>query len=267
MIPEGPSPPRSALYEGTVAHRRVDPVHRFAYRVALPLLYLDELTELSRVHPLVELDPSGSRPGRPFVMRLRREDFLGPVEAPLDAAVRQAVVEAGGAARGPIALLGHLRTWGWLFNPLTVYYCFDPAGDQVEWTVLEVSNTPWHERHTYVVGPPGRHRLEKALHVSPFLPMDAEYALSYSPPGASLALGIDVHVPASPLEPLAGAARLSASMVLERRPLDRKGLSRLLLRYPFMATRVSAGIYGQALRLTCRRARFYPHPPRPGARQ
>ena len=166
-------------------------------------------------------------------------------------------------------MLGHLRTWGWLFNPLTLYYCFDPAGREVEWTVLEVSNTPWHERCRYVVGPPGTHTFAKAMHVSPFLPDHATYTLRYSAPAAGLHVGLDLEASAAPApygrwdetDSPRPNPQLAASMVLRRRPLDRAGLARLLWRHPLMTARVSGGIYAQAA-APGRRPR--PVPPAPG---
>jgi uncharacterized protein len=244
---------RSALYEGVVIHRRIAPEHRFTQRVASPLLFTDELDEASRLHPLVHLDPDRP-PRRQNVVRLLRSDFLSPHHVPIEQAVASRVEAAGGTVRGPVAMLGHVRTWGWLFNPLTLYFCFDPNGRNVEWTVLEVTNTPWHERHCYVIGAPGRHRVAKAMHVSPFLPMEAVYDVRYSAPGARLSIRFDV---------LATEARhrlFTASMQLHRRPLDRRTLDRLLWRHPAMTTRVSAGIYARAARLAAHGTAFHPHP-------
>jgi len=266
-----PAALRSALYEGTVTHRRAEPVHRFTNRVALPLLFLDELAELRAVHPLVDLDPSPHR-RRPTAMRFHRDDYLPSDTPTVQEAVEKTVARAGGSVRGPVAMLGHLRTWGWLFNPLTLYYCFDPSGLFVEWTVLEVSNTPWHERCRYVVGPPGEHRFAKAMHVSPFLPAQGTYTLRYSPPADELRVSLDVEAPrpAAPYRrwdepsPQPPVSQLTASLVLRRRQLDRAALARLLWSYPLMTARVSGGIYAQALRLGARRARFHPHPGRGG---
>jgi DUF1365 family protein len=268
-----PLPLRSALYEGTVTHRRAEPDHRFTSKVALPLLFLDELPGLRATHPLVDLDPSAHRRRWPAAIRFHRDDYLPSGSPTVQAAVVEAVGAAGGSVRGPVAMLGHIRTWGWLFNPLTLFYCFDPSGRYVEWTVLEVSNTPWHERHAYVVGPPGAHTFAKALHVSPFLPAQGTYTLRYSSPEEGIRVSLDVAAPSLPSpsdradEPGCDtpAPRLSASMVLRRSPLDRAGLARLLWAYPLMTTRVSSGIYAQAVRLAARGAPFHRHPARENA--
>ena len=270
MTTASPLPLRSALYEGTVTHRRAEPAHRFTSRVAMPLLFLDELPRLRAAHPLVDLDPSAHRRRWPAAIRFRRDDYLPSGSPTVQGAVVEAVARAGGCVRGPVAMLGHVRTWGWLFNPISLFYCFDPSGRDVEWTVLEVSNTPWHERHDYVVGPPGEHTFTKAMHVSPFLPARGTYTLRYSAPEEGIRVSLDVAAPLSNLPYGRGdepdrdtlAPRLSASMVLRRKPLDRAGLARLLWAYPLMTTRVSSGIYSQAVRLVARGAPFHRHPAR-----
>jgi uncharacterized protein len=253
---------RSAFYEGAVSHHRTEPEHRFTQRVALPLLFTDELDQASRLHPLVHLDPDRP-PRRHHAVRLLRSDFVTPHDVPIQQAVAGRVEAAGGKVRGPVAVLGHVRTWGWLFNPVTLYYCFDETGRSVEWTVLEVTNTPWHERHSYVIGPPGRHQMAKAMHVSPFLPMEAVYDVCYSAPGEHLSILFDVLATDAPHR------LLTASMQLQRRPLDRRALDRLLWYRPAMTTRVSAGIYARAARLAAHGTAFHPHPEegRPAARR
>ena len=84
-----------------------------------------------------------------------------------------------------------MRTWGWLFNPISVYYCFEADGTTVEQTVVEVTNTPWHERTAYVLPGAGTHVVDKALHVSPFLPMDLRHRFIIGEPGPRLMLGVD----------------------------------------------------------------------------
>ena len=268
-----PAALRSALYEGTVTHRRAEPAHRFTNRVALPLLFLDEMAELRAVHPLVDLDPSPTAGGGPPPCGSTAATTSPRTRPRCRSAVEEAVARAGGSVRGPVAMLGHLRTWGWLFNPLTLYYCFDPSGRHVEWTVLEVSNTPWHERCRYVVGPPGEHRFAKAMHVSPFLSSAGHLHLALLPAGRG--------APGQPRRRGAAPGRAVSSVGRTETPTDPYRSSRpqwccgagsstaprsarLLWSYPLMTARVSGGIYMQALRLGARRAPFHPHPGRDG---
>jgi DUF1365 family protein len=246
---------RSAMYEGVLVHARFGPgpTHSFRYKVATPLLDLAEVDDVMGLHPAWS-----ARRAAP--VRFRRGDFLGDPAVPLDQAVRDLVAgRTGRRPGGPVALLANLRTWGWLFNPISLYFCADVGdhpGEQgrIDSVVAEVENTPWHERHAYVVGPPGRHRFAKELHVSPFLPPDLDYELRYTAPGPELTVGLDV---------LRADRRLfAATLFLRRRALDRAALGRLLWNYPAMTHRVTAGIYAQAVRLRLKGAPFFGHPAR-----
>jgi DUF1365 family protein len=212
----------------------------------MPWLDLAEIDSVTGMHPLW----SSHRPAPAW---FRRADFLGDPATPLDEAVRGLVEERSGTRpTGPIALLANLRTWGWLFNPISLYFCLDRDGATVDSLVAVVENTPWHERCAYVVGPPGRHRFAKAMHVSPFLPMEVDYALRYSSPGKRLVVQLDVMRGEELL--------LGATLSLRRRALDRRGLGRLLWAYPALTHRISAGIYAQAARLRLRGAPVFRHP-------
>lgn len=212
----------------------------------MPLLDLAEIDEVVSHHRL------WSREG-PNAVSFRRADFLGPSGTDLDVAVRD-VVEAETATRpsGPIAMLGHVRTWGWLFNPIVLYYCYDPTGTRVEHTVADVTNTPWKERHAYVLGGPGLHEVDKAMHVSPFFGMNQTYRFAYDAPTDDLHLSISV------LEH--GAPVFGAGLHLHRHAVSRRTLGRVLARYPLLTMRVSAGIHHHALRLWRKGATFHPHP-------
>ena len=246
---------RSAMYEGVLAHARFGPgpTHSFSYRVAMPLLDLAEVDDAMAMH-----QAWSARRASP--VRFRREDFLGDPATPLDGAVRDLVSKhTGQRPEGPVAMLAHLRTWGWLFNPISMYFCADGATSaddpgSISSLVAEVENTPWHERHAYVVGSPGRHRFAKELHVSPFLPTGLGYELCYTAPGHRLTVGLDV---------LQGDRRLfAATLSLRRRSLNRAALGRLLWNYPAMTLRVTAGIYAHAVRLRLKGASFFTHPAR-----
>jgi uncharacterized protein len=240
---------RSAIYEGTVRHRRPGPDgHRFDQDVRMVLIELEATPDLCALHPLW----SARHPAPVWV---RRADYLGDPAVSLSTAVRDVVEErAGTRPAGPIALLTNPRTWGWLFNPISCYFCFDPGGTHVEHMVAEVTNTPWGERHCYVVGPPGVHRLTKALHVSPFLPMNLDYRLEYSEPGEVLEVNFSVSGPEGP--------QLYAGMDLNRRRAERRSLGGLVWTPNGGTIGVTVGIYRQALALWRKGVRFYRHPDR-----
>lgn len=238
---------RSAIYEGEVVHHRRRPELRFVSRVALPLLDLAEIDEVASTHPLWSIE-------RVNAISFRRADYLGDPLRPLDACVRDLVhAEVGARPVGPISLLAHPRTWGWLFNPIAIYYCYDASGAQVEHVVAHVTNTPWKERHAYVVGPAGSHVVDKAMHVSPFFGMDHTYRISYADPAEELRFSVSLYDD--------DTQQFSASQRLERREISRAALGRVLWRYPMLTLRVSAGIHTQALRLLAKGARFHRHPP------
>ncbi len=243
----GPTPVRSAVYDGMVSHHRFEPVdHRFSYRIAMVYLDLAEIDLVCALHPLWSAEAANA-------VSYRRSDYLGDPSVPLDTAVRDLVEERSGHRPvGPIGLLTHVRTWGWLFNPISVYYCFGTDGTTVDRVVVEVTNTPWHERTAYVLPGTGSHVVDKQLHVSPFLPMDLRHRFVIGEPGTRLMLGVD---------DLRGDELVfSASMVLDGRTADRRALGRILWRFPLMTMRVSWGIYRQALALKRRGATFHRHP-------
>jgi uncharacterized protein len=259
----------SAVYEGWVRHRRFEPVeHEFRYRLFLMYLDLDELPEALDPYPLF------SARGRALA-RFRREDFMGDQTRPLAECAREAVEEAAGIhPPGPVRLLAGLRYFGHSFNPVSFYYCFDPAGERVEAIVADVQNIPWGERHPYVLargerrGSVLRDELDKTFHVSPLMGMDQTYAFRAGEPGERLA----VHIESRPNESATGRAvrdlsrtraapkEFDATLNLRRRELSRRTLTGMLARYPAMSLQVVAKIYAQSLRLKLKGARYHPHP-------
>jgi DUF1365 family protein len=239
----------SAIYEGTVRHRRPGlGGHGFDQQVRMALIDLDSVSELCRLHPLWSDHHVAP-------VWIRRADFLGDPSVPLSVAVRDLVeARTGTRPRGPVALLTHPRTWGWLFNPISCYFCYDRTGSHVEHLIAEVTNTPWHERHCYVVGPPGTHQMAKAIHVSPFLGMGLQYQMAYSEPGSELDVTFTVRGQDGP--------QLFAGVRLARRTADRKSLGRLVWSPRRGTMGVSVGIYRQALALWRKGVRIQPHPHR-----
>jgi DUF1365 family protein len=243
-----PAGSRSCVYEGHVAHRRPGPGgHGFTQPVRLALIDLDEVDALCRRHPLW----SARHPAPAW---FRRADYLGDPAVPLATATLDLVeAETGERPGGGVSVLTHVRTWGWSFNPISCYFCYDGSGE-VQAMVAEVTNTPWHERHCYVVGPPGVHEMAKALHVSPFLGMDLTYRLTYTAPGERLAVDFAVTGPEGPV--------LHAGVRLARRPADRRSLGQMVWAPHRGTVGVSAGIYRQAAALRRKGIRFHPHPRR-----
>ena len=250
-------PLHSAVYTGWVRHRRHRP-HPHAFRYRLYLMYLD-LAELDRVFEGRWLWSNGRR----NVVEFRRSDFFGDPALPLDEAVRRRVQEeTGQRPAGPIRLLTQLRIFGHSFNPVSFYYCYAADGETLEAVVAEITNTPWKERHAYVLRAERaeRHgsalgwRFDKEFHVSPFVPMQRGYRWGLQAPGPELRIHMDVDD--------AGTPEFDATLVLERRALDGATLARALLRYPLMSLKVVAAIHWQALRLWLRRNPVYDHPTR-----
>ena len=242
----------SAIYEGTIRHRRFAERHNeFTHEVALAYLDLDELPGLLGGR----LVASGPR-----LVRFRRADYLGDPHTPLPDAVRALINERTGfRPAGPIRLLTQLRSFGHCFNPVSFYYCFDPGGSHVEAVAADVTNTPWGERHTYALrrDPDARTRVirgdsEKVLHVSPFMGMDHRYEWRVADPADTLSVHIESHRD--------GALAFDATLAMRRRALTRRSLAEVTARYPAATARVLALIYGHALGLKLKGVRVHPHP-------
>ena len=245
----------SAIYEGWVRHRRFRPArHLFGYRLFMMYLDLDELPGLFDRRWLWSAR-------RPNLACFRRADHLGNPRLPLDECVRQLVGDrTGRRPEGPIRLLTHLRYWGYGFNPVSFYFCFDRADRDLETVVGEVNNTPWSEQHCYVLhrgmeggrAPSKCYRFPKAFHVSPFMGMKQDYTWRFTAPGHRLLVHMDNWEK--------GDRLFDATLVLRRREIGAASLARVLLQYPFMTAKVIGAIHWQALRLWLKRCPVYPHP-------
>ncbi len=258
----------SALYCGHIGHARFGNVaHQFRYRLFMTALNLDELAGHNGLGLARLLNPNR----RFSLLRMRRKDHLGDADIPLKDAVLQRVSSAlADFTPGPVLLLTHLGQFGFRFNPVSFYFCFAPPGPTSEQgpcaadsqdrplsaIVLEVSNTPWGEQHSYVLDcrdstAPFKFVLPKTFTVSPFLALDMEYRFRFELSRDQ----ITVHK-----ENWRGSERaFHAVLQLKRSALTNASLLGALARYPFMTWKVIVTIYYQALRLWLKGVPFLGH--------
>ena len=229
----------SGLFVGTLRHRRFTPVaHAFTYPLFMALLDIDRVAELMRVSAVTSYN-------RWNWASFDDRDHLGdPTRSLRDRLEVDATRHGIDLPDGPIFLLTHLRYLGYGFNPVSFFYCFD-AAERLQVVLAEVSNT-FGGSHNYWLRPDPASRTfhaaaTKSLYVSPFMPVDLEYAFAFTPPAGSLV----AHMETSQ----AGAVGFDATLSLERRPWNAAEIRRVLVRYPAMTATVMAGIHWQALRL------------------
>lgn len=253
----------SQWLEGTVRHRRKFPVqHEFQYTTGMLALDLDEWHKVTETSPLFSLETFNW-------LSLRREDYFRPEVEDLSMAVRDHVEAAcGWRPDGLVELVTHPRYFGYVFNPVSFYFCYrageKPAQGAVPAVILaQISNTPWHERHVYCLETsqtrdnPGawhseKFEFSKRFHVSPFNGMDQHYQWTFSFRGPDLRIHMNVRE--------ADKKHFDATLVVHRTPLTRKEVHQSLRKFPVEAIKVTAGIYWHALKLKLKGAPFYTHP-------
>ncbi|MCW5713390.1 MAG: DUF1365 family protein [Bauldia sp.] len=244
---------RSALYRGIVVHQRTRPkVHRLRYRVFSLLVDLDELPEFSKRFRLLGADRCG-------VFSFRQSDHGARVAGEslrswVDARLAEADIVIPG---GRVELICYPRMFGFVFNPLSVFFCRDASGDLVA-ILYEVANTHG-ETHTYVIpAAPDRagvvrQSADKLFYVSPFLPVGGRYRFRIDPPGEEVGLVIGLDDGEGPL--------LTASFRGERTELTDGALLRALFAYPLMTLKIIAGIHWEAFRIWRKGIAWLQHAP------
>ncbi|MGW3287990.1 DUF1365 domain-containing protein [Streptomyces sp. NPDC001002] len=229
-----------ALYRCAVSHVRTSPVrHAVRHRTYMWLIDPDHPPELPRVlWPLARFDP--------------RDHFRGDhvsVRAGLDAFLAAHGVDLAG---GPVVMLTHARVFGYVFNPLTLYWCHDRDGSP-RCVVAEVHNT-YGERHSYLLFPDetGSARVDKEFYVSPFFPVDGRYRMRLPGPREQLDVTVQLE--------RAGGRPFTATVRGTRHDVTPGALLRLALRHPWSTLAVSAAIRLHGIRLYLRRLPVQPRP-------
>lgn len=236
---------QSAIYQGKVFHARHYPKkHAFSYNIFLLWLHLDEVVTLEQ--QVRFFSASAWAP-----LHFRRSDYLGDATMPLKQAVLAKMSQlAGEPLTGEVYFLGQVRTFGLYFSPVNFYYLRQPDG-QYSHTLAEVSNTPWQDRHCYLVDLAHQQDSEKKLHVSPFNPMDMQYKWNIAQPSERLTLS---------LKCVKQITHLDTSLNLKRSQMNSKSVCNVLLKIPSMTVKTIFGIYWQATKLFIKRVPFYAHP-------
>lgn len=245
----------SCFYEGQVRHRRFTPEpHKFNYKIFYVYLDLDELDTVFNKRWLWSSKKSA-------IARFNRGDYLGDKNIPLKQAVLDRVEqETGMRPNGPVRLLTHLRYFGYVFNPVSFYYCYDKSVSKIEAIVAEITNTPWGERHSYILPLTQemqqkehmKFKLDKEFHISPFMEIKMQYDWRFTRPADLLTVHMNNFNDREKV--------FDATLSLEKKPLTAKNCARVLTIFPFMTLKVISGIYWEALRLFIKRTPFYTHP-------
>lgn len=238
----------SALYAGDVMHHRFAPKrHRFKYRVVSALLDLDEISSEAFKLRLFSVNKFN-------LFSWHNKDHGDGSRRPVREQVRELLAQRGlEKYQAQIKLLCYPRILGFVFNPLSVYYCYDSKGE-LGVILYEVSNT-FGERHTYLIPVTDqsnvvRQRADKAFYVSPFMPMQADYQFRMLPPAEKVAVCIRQSLNSSSL--------LHATFTGKRRQLNDRALLGVFIKYPLMTLKVIAGIHWEALQLWRKGVRIQP---------
>ena len=239
------------VYSGRVRHRRFGPkAHEFTYNVFLTLLDVDRIKELCGVSRLVSYN-------RFNWASYWERDHFGDARLPLRERLRRDAAAHGHALPdGPVYLLTNLRYLGYVFNPISIYYCYDRA-ERLRLVLAEVNNT-FGESHNYwlEMSPGARPRAAKQMHVSPFHAMEMEYEFVLGEPRETLVAHMNT------ME--RGERTFDATLTLRREEWSAGALRRALWRHPWMTAKVIAAIHWEALRLWAKGLKVYTHPARRG---
>lgn len=242
----------SGIFTGVVFHQRSQPkLHKFSYNIYLFWLKLSEIDNLTTKVKGFSSEKSGFS-----LVNFKRQDYLGDVNESLEVSVINKMNELNKAntnetalLKGEVFMLGQVRTFGLYFSPVNFYYLRNANGSYTH-MLAEVSNTPWNQRHHYLVDLSRQENTQKAFHVSPFNPMDMTYKWQVAQPNNTLNLHLSCYKKTKHFE---------AAIDMTKQSLTSQTLRQSLLSIPSMTIKTMAGIYWQAIKLFFKRVPIYTH--------
>jgi len=239
------------IYAGWVRHRRYAPrKHQFRYGMFLLSLDIDDLQHNSREGFWFGVN-------KPALLSFLHKDYLDGKGKLSRHKVWDRVASLGGQWHGgKVYLLGQMRCLGVYFSPVNFYYCHDQSG-KLRYLLAEVSNTPWNERHCYLVNAEVPEVIEKEFHVSPFMDEDMDYHWRFTPLNPRLYLHIENHLDDD--NALQVKKLFDATLVMNEQPFTRGNLIKNVLRIPSMTIKTMVGIHWEALKLFAKRIPYIPY--------
>ncbi|WP_371188634.1 DUF1365 domain-containing protein [Thalassotalea maritima] len=247
---------RSRVYTGTIRHRRFLPKnHHFNYRLYMLALDVREVSEQRSFGGIF-----GYKWYNP--VRFVESDYVINEQDSQPLSLQQRIVskvnELGGDYQDhDIVMLVQARCFGVYFSPANFYFCYQQVqGHRIcRYMLAEVSNTPWNERHYYLIDMQGDMCVDKDFHVSPFMDLAMQYHWRINPPRENND-NLLIHI-ANKRD--SGDKLFDATLALSQQPLTAKTMMSVWLQLPVMTLKVVAGIYYQALKLFFKRFKFVPY--------
>jgi len=235
----------SGIYRGQVRHRRFSPKpHSFNYNMYMLALDLNELDLVSDTSTLFSLKKFAP-------ISFFQSDYVKGEPGNLKQRIASKVTQLGGNWDGAkVIFMGQCRNFGIYFSPANFFFCYN-SDDECKTMLVEVSNTPWLERHYYLIDITKQQRTDKTFHVSPFMDLDMQYCWRVKAPSEKVLIHIENHKEEKVFD---------ATVALTRCEFNRSNMLKTWLNTPAMTLKVVAGIYWQALKLFAKRIPFIAHP-------